>query len=358
LHGQQGIYGAFGFTPGPNPGPLTKIADLGTPIPEGAGNFTTFNPGAAVSLNPQPLPPKVSANNVVFWGGGSGGQQGIYGAFGVTPGPNPGPLIRIADLNTPIPGASGKSFTTFDPSAAVELNPQPLPPRVNGNNVVFWGAGPGALQGIYAAVVDPNNGATPVSPLVRIVDTAAPIPGGDGNFTGFGGLTAAFPTPGLSSGSLVSATAFVGLGSGGQQGIYVTPTFSISTSSPPGPVKLLDLNDTLDGKTITGLQLGPDALDGDPLAFTATFGDATQTICVIPVIVDLFITSLTLDGNNVDLGFTAPVGHNYVLQSTIDLANPAWAPESGSPFQGNGDIINVTNTLTIKQKFYRVLQVN
>ena len=151
----------------PPPGPVVIIADTTTAIPGGNGNFTTFNPGDDLSLNPQPLPPKVSSNNVVFWGEGSGGQQGIYGAFGLTPGPNPGPVVKIVDLLTAIPGGEG-SFTTIEPGADVSLNPQPLPPKVGANNIVFWGKGSGGQQGIYGAfgfTPGPNPG--PVMKLSR-----------------------------------------------------------------------------------------------------------------------------------------------------------------------------------------------
>jgi len=55
-------------------------------------------------------------------------------------------------------------------------------------------------QGIYVSQIGPP---------IKIADTATAIPGGTGNFTGFGNVS-------------ISATdvAFLGLGANGQQGIY------------------------------------------------------------------------------------------------------------------------------------------
>jgi T5SS/PEP-CTERM-associated repeat protein len=215
--GQQGIYSGV-------PGNPVRVADTGTAIPGGTGNFTAF-----------PSSPSISGNNVAFLGSGSGGQQGIYAGI-------PGNPIRVADLNTAIPGGTG-NFTSFIPG-------NPVAPAIDGNNVAFFGAGSGGQQGIYAGI--PGN-------PVRIADTATAIPGGTGNFTGFGDVS-------------LSATdvAFFAMGASGQQGIYDMTGGAL--------VKVIDLTDLVDGRPIAGLSFSRSGLSGDPLAFQATFVDGSQGI--------------------------------------------------------------------------------
>jgi len=86
--GQVGIYLA-------PEGPPQKVADLNTAIPSGTGMFTAF----AAS-------PNLSGTEVVFVGYGTGGQQGVYRAA------PEGPPVKVADLNTVVPGGLG-SFLDF-----------------------------------------------------------------------------------------------------------------------------------------------------------------------------------------------------------------------------------------------------
>jgi hypothetical protein len=113
-------------------GPITPVvtiktvADTTTLIPSGSGNFIAFDPGL-VNVQPNPC---ISNGNVTFWGAGSG-QQGLYAVLF-------GELIKIADLNTTIPGST-ETFLNFPPH-----------PVISGGNVAFIGNGDGA-QGIYVA---------------------------------------------------------------------------------------------------------------------------------------------------------------------------------------------------------------
>ena len=53
----------------------TSVVSTGiTAIPGGTESFTTFHPGDPIA----PPDPCISNGNLSFWGGGSGGQQGIY----------------------------------------------------------------------------------------------------------------------------------------------------------------------------------------------------------------------------------------------------------------------------------------
>ena len=197
-----------------NQGTPVKVADLNTAIPGGSGNFTTFVPR-------NPVTPSIDGSNVAFFGAGSGGQQGIYVSIPQEP-IIPGNPVRIADTSTAIPGGTG-NFTSF-------THPGPFAPSpvISGNNVAFFGAGSGGQQGIYRVI--PQDPIVPGNP-VKVVDLNTAIPGGSGNFT-------AIPQEPTISGDNV---AFLGNGSGGQQGLY-------RAGSPVGPpIKVADLNTAIPG---------------------------------------------------------------------------------------------------------------
>jgi hypothetical protein len=261
----QGVYIGSG-------GPLSRIADTSTPIPGGSGNFTGF------------LSPSISGGTVAFAGFGSGTQGGVYTGAG-------GPLTRIADTSTPIPGGSGTISVIRS-----ELTP------ISGGTVAFGAAGSGTQQGVYTG----SGG-----PLTRIADGSTPIPGGSGNFTGFAaflsisGGTVAFgatgsgtqqgiytgsggpltriadtntPIPGgfgnftfLSDPSVSGGTVvFTGGGSGTQQGIYTWTGGVLS--------KVIASGDTLDGKTVSDALTTDDSLDGSSLALGVRFTNNTTAV--------------------------------------------------------------------------------
>src|SRR5207248_10223054 len=130
--GQQGIYVSIPTEPIIPVEPF-RIADTSTAIPGGTGTFTSFtHPG----IPPNPV---ISGYNVVFFGAGSGGQQGIYRVLPQDP-VIPGNPVKVVDLNTAIPGGSG-NFTAL-----------PQEPFISGNNVVFLGNGAGGQQGVYVSL--------------------------------------------------------------------------------------------------------------------------------------------------------------------------------------------------------------
>jgi hypothetical protein len=130
---QEGIYA--GTTTG---GALTRVADRNTPIPNGTGTFAGFG-----------TTPAISGTLVAFQGQSSAGQHGIY--TGTTGG---GPLTRIADTSTHIPGGVG-NFGDFNPN-----------PGVSGSLVAFLGTGSGTQLGIYYE--DTSGGA--VAKLIAVGD--------------------------------------------------------------------------------------------------------------------------------------------------------------------------------------------
>src|SRR6185437_14477266 len=92
--GQAGIY--VGWPPSPiNPPDPIKVVDLHTIIPGGTGTFVSF-----------PVDPMISGQNVVFIGEGGSGQQGVYASFIVNVA-TPSDPVKIADLNTAVPGGTG-----------------------------------------------------------------------------------------------------------------------------------------------------------------------------------------------------------------------------------------------------------
>ncbi len=208
--GQHGLYLFDGTSIG-------AVADLNTAIPGGTGTFGSF------------FFPVLSDGNVAFRGEGSG-QEGEYLFAG-------GGLSRIADLGTPIPNGTG-NFTNFA-----------LPPHlaVNGGSVAFFALGNLGQQGIYLF-----NGST----LGRVADLTTPIPGGSGNFTGFGGATV------LMDGTHI---AFLGFGSSGQQGLYL---FDGSTIS-----RIVDANTAIPGGTGNFTNFISPELSGGTIAF---IGDGTS----------------------------------------------------------------------------------
>jgi hypothetical protein len=367
---QQGIYLASHATPGA----LVRIADTAMAIPGGVGTFAGFQNGLGFN-----------GADVVFVGNGSGGQQGIYGASGAVV----GPPFKVADTTTAIPSGTG-NFTGF-----------PSGPALSGSEAAFIANGSGAQQGLYtvAVLAPPQVG----SPL-RIADTTTAIPGGSGNFTSFGSDQAHPIDPAMSG----DRVAFVGSGSGGQQGIYgatvsgVGPPIKVAdtTTAIPGGggnfasfgavsvsatdvaflghgaggqagiydmtggqlLKVIAVGDKIGVKALSGLSFSRGGLSGDPVAFKATFSDGSQgvyTIEVVPPARGLQITATEAIGNDMRLSFNSVAGHNYEIQSRAELSSGTWATLPGGPISATGATaqVTLTNALGQPQQFYRVQMV-
>lgn len=275
---QEGIYTNLG-------GSLSVVADRNTSIPGSTGNFGFFNPsptldnnvvafianGAndsgvykkdnsllSVIANRSTLMPgttgnfdnfdeAVISNGDIAFSGSRGFQEnyraGIYLASNNS-------LNVIADYNTLIPGGIG-NFNFFD---AVNLN----------NKTVVLKGGRTTLQGRVEEGIYLQNGGS----LSLIADLNTPIPDGTGNFSLFN-----YTAPPIDNGNV----AFIGYGSNSQAGIYTTLGGSLS--------KVIDINDTLDGKNLRpfpfgSAALGREALSGNQLAFLAQFTDGSQGVYV------------------------------------------------------------------------------
>lgn len=84
---------------------FTKIADTGTPIPGGSGNFSNF-----ANFGNSPVP-AISQGNVVFNALGPNGQNGVYISIN-------GTLDVVVDLNTTAPGI-GSNFASLADDPAI-----------------------------------------------------------------------------------------------------------------------------------------------------------------------------------------------------------------------------------------------
>jgi len=183
---------------------FNQVADSTTAIPEGTGTFTNF-----------PYYPSLDSGNVAVFGTGVGGQQGIY-RFGPAP-----PPIKVADLFTPIPGGTG-NFTGFAGA-----------PTISGDAVAFLGMGAGGQQGLYRVFI-PTDPCAPTDPCRLIANLSTAIPNGSGNFINFQ------PVDPCIDGS---AVAFIGDGSGEQQGVYLANTKPV----PPPIMPISDKNTAIPG---------------------------------------------------------------------------------------------------------------
>lgn len=297
LGGQQGIYARIN-------GSLVRIADASTAIPGGTGTFTST-----------PGDPCISGDAVAFLGNGADGQQGIYLS-------QAGTLSVVVDRQTAIPGGAGQ-FTSI-----------PTDPCIYGNTVAFVGEGSGGQQGVYVK--------TPGDPCQFIADRGTPIPGGAGNFTGFGTVS-------------VSETdlAFIGHGAGGQTGIYDYVNDQL--------VKVVAVGDRLGGKSVVGLNFSKTGLWGDPVSFRAVFEDGSEGIYTIDVAAPstVRITRLERFGSDLRVSFTSAVGRSYVIQTSSDLQPDSWSDLSGVPISATGSTSQITLNLVSgeRHRFFRLKEV-
>ncbi|MGZ5044133.1 MAG: DUF7453 family protein [Methylobacter sp.] len=222
--GSAGIHIYNNNEPGSPPVPVVTPDDS---IPDGTGKFTSFGD------------PSLSGNLVAFVGTGSNSEKGIY-----TKGINTmDQLLSVAvDINTPIPGGTG-NFANFGK------------PSLYGNKFAFRGSDSNDLPGIYTGKIG--------DALNVVADASTPIPGGTGKFNSFG-------DPSLSG----NWVAFFGANSNGGGGIYVD-----REDVKHNPLlKVIDMSDVLDDKTITGLSFENEGLSRNQLVFVASFSDGSSGI--------------------------------------------------------------------------------
>lgn len=219
-----------------------RIANTDTAIPGGTGNFNFFTF------------PVISNGRVAFHGAGSGNQEGIYTSTGGLP-------ITAYNQQTHIPDGTGNfNFLSL--------------PSLSGASMTFIGSGSGGQEGVYTDIG---------GPLLAVANLTTQIPGGTGNFTGFGGGAGLPVIQGAS-------VAFAAAGSGGQAGIYRwsggmnSLVANLSTVQPGGSGAFTTLSDAaIDGsrvaffgsRNVGGLRAGLYVSNGGTLS---TAADTTTTV--------------------------------------------------------------------------------
>ncbi len=279
---QQGVYSCDSAIPVE---PCRRLADRTTVIPSGAGTFDAFSSLAVTAEVPGPTPPPI---HVAFIGSGVA-QQGVYSCNTAAP---VEPCSRIADLTTSIPGGSG-SFTGFGDLDLAQDLLGIIPPQSSPLRVAFIGSGAGQ-QGVYSC-----DSAIPTrTPAFASADRMTVIPGGTGTFTGFTSVSAS-----------LGHTAFLGLGTNGQAGIYVASTLK----------KVIAVGDQLTGKVVAGLRFGRDGLVGNRLGFTATFADGSEGVFVTEVDASMFsFTGFFPPVNNLPVVNQVKAGQAVPLKFSLD----------------------------------------
>ena len=273
--GFPGVYARVG-------GNLVTIADAATPEPGGGA------PLGVEHLRGMSL----DGDNVAFLASDGGGFRGAYASLA-------GNLVIAADENTPLPGGSGLTFlrrfapaiegtsvafaandvvasglyiatggqvrAVFDDGTVLPGSTTPGgfllgPPSFRGGTLGFAANSP-ERGGIY---IDRNG------QLDVVADDTTLIPGTTDPF-GMFGLTEQTGWVAVDG----TTTAFIGGPGFDYLGLYVRAGGVLRT--------VLTTNDTLDGKSITLIQIGPDAVDGDRIAFRVYFEDSTEAIYVATV---------------------------------------------------------------------------
>ncbi|MGB8698328.1 MAG: hypothetical protein WCD18_02840 [Thermosynechococcaceae cyanobacterium] len=237
-------------------GPITKIAEPGDSAPGGGGIFIRFVP-AGWSF------PSINNGKVVFWAElSTPGAAGIYSAAATG-----GPITRVANHTTPIPGGSipGCTGTTLDVNYLQQWT------SLNSDKIAFSSRNCNT-EGIYTALLD---GAR----KRRIANGATPI-----NYPSSASPTRSFGWPSISGSNVV----YVGSSS---WSLSTTPTgiFLGSVSNNLPKKRLID-NDTPypdgSGRTIGGYSTP--LLWNNSLVFSAWRKNSSG-----PDLNGLFLTSLS-----------------------------------------------------------------
>jgi len=191
----MGALGSFGiFTNAA--GYLSNLISSTTTVPQGIGNFSSFDNFADFTQSPLSYNQYILGNTVAFTGTDNSWQTGIYSYTN-------GNIKMIANEQTAIPN-SINTFTTF-------AYPTVLP---NGN-IAFWGNGKNGSEGIYVGNAQGN--------ITKLVDNTTLIPGSVMTFQHF-----RYPSFSHTANQPLNF-AFVGENSNHQRGIYLMQNGKIRT---------------------------------------------------------------------------------------------------------------------------------
>jgi hypothetical protein len=226
MSADEGIYTNVG-------GSLNVVADEGTAVPGGSGNFINFGD------------PSLYNGSVAFQGESGAvmsSDEGIYTNVG-------GSLNVVADEGTAVPGGTGNFINFGDPSL------------YNGS-VAFQGESGAVMssdEGIYT-----NLGGS----LSLVADESIEVPGAGGaTFLSFQELS-----------HDATNVAFVG-----EHGPVMSATRGIFVLFNGSLESVVEEGQTLDGRTLRGVLMSREALNGNQLAFRARFGDGSSGIYVATI---------------------------------------------------------------------------
>jgi len=311
------------YTAAASGGALTVVADFATPVPGTMDGFYSIDAAS------------IDAGRVAFHGTANTGppiftliedglfsdRSGVLGAvatdatyssFGnVAPFFDDGAILfyvvrygggRALVLDDGVTQAEVVSTDDAMPGAAYDFsNFGEL--ALDGSDYAFTGISPSAIvTGVYA---DLGAG------LVRVADTDTLVPGESFTFesllegvaldggvvtfigeltgTGLGGLfrydgstlTKIVDFEDASPGGALYRSFFEVSADDGRLAFFAsTGVFGLFVDLGDGIEKLIDVNDTLDGKNVNQLGMGPQALSGNRIAFLAGFGDGSEGIYV------------------------------------------------------------------------------
>ncbi len=252
---QEGVYIADAVAGG-----SALVADLGTAIPGGAGNFPGFTFRTDYSAGEALFQSRTST------GIPAGIYRGVLGSLSVVIDPNT-PVSGGADGFSSIRGGTisngqvalwtdGAIYSTSDDGLVVVAGPSTAIPGGVGNfagfagpvvsdgTILFRGTGAENQQGIYVS----SGGALSV-----VADQSMSAPGGIGTFTEFAYAYA------IDDGAVVFSAA----DSAAQWALYTTHGGSL--------FRVVGAGDTLDGETVYFVDLGFDAISGNTIGFVAYF---------------------------------------------------------------------------------------
>lgn len=241
--GVEEVGDASGIYTNAGTGTFRPVVDFGTPLPGGGGTFdgfpylmaseTLLADGRAIFLARGKRDAAPSSFFGIFVGGGAGGVQTLV-EEGVTTIPNGSGNFR--DLR----------LVVADDDASF----------------AFEGLGDAGQRGIYVS----ENGV-----IRKLIDTNTPIPGGSGNFS-WEHRALVDSLFAYDDGSVL----FEGFGANDYRGIFY--------AGPDGEiVKLVDINDVLDGKAVAEAFIDRGSLDGGRAGVWVQFEDGTEGIYITVV---------------------------------------------------------------------------
>jgi hypothetical protein len=125
-------------------------------------------------------------------------------------------------------------------------------------------------------------------------------------------------------------------------GLVGGDTQSVLTGSP-------DLNTAATQTSATGtypITAGAGSLSS--LNYTFSFVDGTLTVFAVPQ-----LTTVGVSAGRFMFSFPTVAGLQYQVEYSDNLRSGTWTP-SGQPIAGTGSSVNVTNTITVPQRFFRL----